>query len=457
MSERVTPLRRGWGERAGPAARSAPAWRGTVQRRGVALLAVLWVVLVSGLVLMGVQQVARVHMAGGSHQLGAVQAHWLARAGVEHAMAELAADLSPADSRLDYWWDDLTFERVESPVGTYSLVSPLYDVGQIGLPRYGVEDLAGRLNVNTAGREQLEALESLDEMHASAILDWREQTTEARPGGAGPGYYQGLAIPYEIRGGELQTLHELLLVRGIDEELFWGRGGGREAMLYVSETRAAHFAGDPRRAEDLGLWRLATVRSSSPNVGADGQQRLDLSEASETDIQSRLNIAPELAEAIVEARDDEDFDSLFDLEDITAEVETERGVERMEIDLEWIAGRWDDLALSDDEHLPGRINVNTALWPVLLTVPGMDEAAADAIISHREGGAGGFESIGELLLSANINEDVFREVAEHLDVRSNTFRITAVGTSNDGVQRQIIAEVDRSGDVPRLVYWYQSP
>lgn len=55
-----------------------------------------------------------------------------------------------------------------------------------------------------------------------AIKDWIDPDHEVTRFGAENGYYQGLERPYRCKNGPLQLLEQLLLVRGMTRELFYG-------------------------------------------------------------------------------------------------------------------------------------------------------------------------------------------------------------------------------------------
>ena len=56
-----------------------------------------------------------------------------------------------------------------------------------------------------------------------AIIDWLDEDDEPLGfGGAESSYYQGLDVPYEPRNGPMEFIEELLLVRGMTDELYYG-------------------------------------------------------------------------------------------------------------------------------------------------------------------------------------------------------------------------------------------
>src|SRR4029077_15092314 len=86
----------------------------------------------------------------------------------------------------------------------------------------GVDDEEGRLNVNYASLESLSKIEYMTPDIAAAIIDWRDEDNQVTPGGAEAEYYASLQPPYLPRNGPIQTIRELLMVRGITRELLFG-------------------------------------------------------------------------------------------------------------------------------------------------------------------------------------------------------------------------------------------
>ncbi len=56
-----------------------------------------------------------------------------------------------------------------------------------------------------------------------SIIDWVDKDHEHLMGGAEDEYYESLEDPYECRDGEFVILEELLLVRGVTEDIYYGR------------------------------------------------------------------------------------------------------------------------------------------------------------------------------------------------------------------------------------------
>ena len=56
----------------------------------------------------------------------------------------------------------------------------------------------------------------------NAIKDWIDADSEVTGTGAENAYYQGLGKSYTARNGPMESIDELLLVRGVTRELFYG-------------------------------------------------------------------------------------------------------------------------------------------------------------------------------------------------------------------------------------------
>jgi DNA uptake protein ComE-like DNA-binding protein len=94
-----------------------------------------------------------------------------------------------------------------------------------------VEKESSRININTANdfeiREKIRKILGEDRQDeadqlADAILDWRDKDTLIRNNGAEAGYYKDQDLPYAPSNGPFKVLTELLLVKGMSPELFWG-------------------------------------------------------------------------------------------------------------------------------------------------------------------------------------------------------------------------------------------
>jgi len=75
----------------------------------------------------------------------------------------------------------------------------------------------------------------MDENLSAAIIDWRDEDDEPLTEGAESRYYLSLDPPYSPRNAPMESIWELLLVRGVDRELFAGGRSGRLVDPFAPE------------------------------------------------------------------------------------------------------------------------------------------------------------------------------------------------------------------------------
>ena len=448
-------------------ARRNAGHRSGAGHRGVVLILALWLVLIAGVMLLGLNRASRVSASSSASVLEEVNARWAARAGVETAMALLADDFSESDGRTDTWWDDPgSFEDVDLGNGyTFRVSSPpdpdnpdAVDVTR----RLGLDDAASRVNLNAANGRWLRGLPAggvggadlqLESTVADAIQDWRDGNEGARAGGAERGYYADLDFPYEIRNGPLQTKGELLLIKGVDAELAYGEDLDRDGLLSRPENDGDETLPPDDRDGRLerGLTAVTTVYSYDANEDTAGSPRTNLGEADPLTLQTLFNFSPGLAEQVIEEADGED--DLFDL--VGTRDESDEGAtdeEVGEFTIEWLAQNWESVTLSDEERGPGKLNLNTASRAALESVPRIRDAQVQAIMDRRASG-GDFSSVGQLLTEDITDERGFERTAEYFTVTSNVFVIHSRGSTPRGTGVSIDAVVDRGGLTPVVLSW----
>jgi general secretion pathway protein K len=148
------------------------------------------------------------------------QAYYLARSGVNMAVAELVNErLNPL--RAPATGDGFSGFRLRYNANLPPLAVP---GGEI---RLRAESLSGRVNLNRAGPALLRmVLESLDleeetlSIVVDSILDWRDPDNLRRLHGAESAYYQSLSEPYFAKNGDFDAVEELLMIRGVTPEIF---------------------------------------------------------------------------------------------------------------------------------------------------------------------------------------------------------------------------------------------
>lgn len=151
----------------------------------------------------------------------------IAEAGVKKAITELALESTEEfDSLIQNWSNNpCAFQEIQVGDGRFS-VSYETDFGET---RFGLIDEESKININRASvgvLERLFRLCGLEEFEAQdlafSIVDWRDADSElsSPSGGAEDSYYRLLPAPYEAKDAPFQVLDELLLVKGVNENIF---------------------------------------------------------------------------------------------------------------------------------------------------------------------------------------------------------------------------------------------
>ena len=212
--------------RRGRARRVTPAAGG----RGFALLAVMLVMALLGVVLAEFAYSMRLEASMVRAYKESVIAGHLAEAGVHQAIREILSEarISGLDEE-----GQVVFYRL--PPGQTALTRlPSLARRQVPLGpgefSYRISDEEARLNVNLSGADRVGRLltalglarEARDVINDS-LQDWKDANNEHRASGAeSEDFYLKLPVPYRARNAYLQDPAELLQVRGVTPELYWG-------------------------------------------------------------------------------------------------------------------------------------------------------------------------------------------------------------------------------------------
>jgi type II secretory pathway component PulK len=296
---------------------------------------------------------------------------------------------------------------------------------------------------SSPARQLLMALPGMDEAVADAILDWLDEDDEAREYGAESAYYATLEPPYAAKNGPLDTVEELLRVRGVTPQMLFGTDTNRNGQVDPNETAAgsqgmafgpgamtptagfgatADAASTPTGSLDRGWAAYLTLHSRERNLTPDGQPRIYLNNP---DLQMLLDelsqvFPQEWATFIVAYRQGgsfsggssdngpftaagkqidfnlkskTNFTQVLDLIDAQTQVKFS-GEDRAVVVQSpfksglgpmnaYMAQLMDYVTINPATTVPGRININQAPAALIRGIPGMSSAIADQIISNR--------------------------------------------------------------------------
>ena len=256
-------------------------------RKGVVLLAVLMVLVLLTLAAYQYSEYMLAEYKAAESYTRSTQAMVAASSGVHYAAALLSnpdaflntLNGNPYDNAQAFHGIVVQPHDIPRFQGRFSIVAPLDpDDPLVGAQpyRYGVLDEAGKINLNALLRidrsgqvahDILLALPGMSEDLVNAILDWIDADSEPRPSGAENEYYGTLPQPYRCKNGPLDSLEELLLVKGMTPQILFGNDRNRNGILDPDED-------DGTGLLDRGLSAYLTVYSRELNIDAEGQPRI---------------------------------------------------------------------------------------------------------------------------------------------------------------------------------------
>ena len=194
------------------------------EERGFALVAVLLVLALVGTAGAEFAFSMRVEARAARAYKESITATHLAEAALAQAMREIAADAAWVALAED---GDLTFyTRYRLPLPRLPRVRVPFGPGRFS---YRLSDEEGRLNLNTPPERMDRLLQALGldksarDVIADSLQDWRDPNEEHRLNGAeSEDYYLKLPVPYRSRNANLESVAELLQIRGVTPRLFYG-------------------------------------------------------------------------------------------------------------------------------------------------------------------------------------------------------------------------------------------
>lgn len=258
---------------------------------------VLWVMTILTVVVLEFSFAMRTEVNITKNFKEELQLYAIAEGGVQRAVAEL---ILKHDTRAQQISKTAKTEEVASERKEWMADGrpyPLqFDQGKCELR---IMSESGKMNINTISEMTLRKVignlglegEKRDVV-ADSILDWRDPDDLHRINGAENDYYQSLKEPYRCKDGNLDSIEELLLVRGVTPGLFHG---GKRAK--AGEAGA--------KASDVGLKGIFSVYASGEQV--------DINSASLQVLRAVLGIPSEAGKAILKAREEKGFQNQQDL------------------------------------------------------------------------------------------------------------------------------------------------
>ncbi len=231
-------------------------------KKGTILITTLWILGLLTLLALGIGARIGIDIKLMGFFLNSLKAHYLAQAGLRKTIALLEADGSKlTDSVNEPWSCGFDFDDEEYILKDIELGEGSFTVSyEFGTDEewnliylYGASDEEGKLNINKIDDDLLYKLPGISSEMVAAILDWRDEDSLERFEGAEDDYYGSLDNPYECKDAPFSAPEELMLVKGLTEEIYDGikdiitvyplDGDGKVNINTASESVLAVLAG----------------------------------------------------------------------------------------------------------------------------------------------------------------------------------------------------------------------
>ncbi len=307
--------------------------------------------------------------------------------------------------------------------------------------RIQIVDAASRINLNTVGQAQLTQMNFTEEQ-VDSLLDWRAAGQSARTNGAKDAYYNELPQPYNTALRPLNSIDELLLVKGftaadlmktIDQQENASANG-----TTTTTTTTSSATGEPTPI----LYDMITVDSVSNDVGANGQPKLNVN-SNATNMQRLLQLGfpPNLAGAIIQRR-------------ITGRPFTGLGqiLALPGVNTRTAALILDNLSITGTARVTGKLDLNTVGQDVLNTIPNMTADQVQAIVQQQQTG---FTSLGQIASLGISNRDL-QNLADLFSVNTQSFIVRILAQAG-GTQKAYEAVISIEDAQPKVVRMTAAP
>lgn len=433
--------------------------RSTPAGGGFVLLLVLVVVMLASMVAVSLMFLLGAEKTASATGWEGEQAWAVALTGLDRAI-----QVARRSAREEAAWRDNPAEFRDQLVhedGLQRWFFTVYSPGddESGWVRFGLTDEASKLNILRSSPAMLDALSG---MRMEGGEGWNGASPAPATGeeGRGSGSRSGMATnELAGAGGHWSCADEYLQSSGVSALAWYGEDANFNGRLDANENDGeTQWPPDNQDSRlDRGLRQDLTVHSYDVNEDGSGQPRIRLNDpqadwaaaglpASVGDYVAAMGRA---GQSIEHPADLLEAEGTFPAARGSGQETVRAGVGKDEL-----PALLDRCTVSDQERLEGLINVNTAPAAVLRTLPGVDEALAEAIVARRSNlSQEDRGTIAWLYQEGLMNADQFKGVAPLLTTRSLQFHCYVAGFNRPGRRHRILEAIfDVAPEAPRVLF-----
>lgn len=300
-------------------------------RRGVALLLILWVVTFLAVICAELSWTMRTETATARNFKEGEQAYYAAEAGINRALIELlrTANSPSGAKKTDEESEEEEATYWEAGMGPYSFKLDGYSCEVL------IEDEGNKIGINTMlNKGKIIHLKKLLEdriglegeerdIVADSLVDWRDKDHNITGvNGAEDDYYKSLEQPYECRDAVIPVLEELLLIRGINEDMYYGVAGKPDLKVKLSSDDLERMlsgaplsqtpAPEPVEEGEVEQIKLGLMNIFSVNGQGTYPPRIDINTATFDQLLLLEGMSAAAAQEIIKARNERKFESKTD-------------------------------------------------------------------------------------------------------------------------------------------------
>jgi general secretion pathway protein K len=273
--------------------------------RGVVLITVLIVTAILTTLVVDLIYFTEIDSEISANTRDDIKARYIAKSGVNVVAAAMKAtsleDLNKVSSLLN--------NQVQESDGTWSLKLPALPIGD-GNVSVTVIDERSKINLNALVNQSSNMVDKQVETELSelfrvlgvdarksdlfiaSLINWLDHPIQGgqndqESSGAGADYYLGLETPYNIKNGPLDSVEEIRMIRGMDEEFF---GKIKNYVTVYPADKKVNFSTASKSV------MIATLKGAAVSA----IERQESSSANDL----KDDIADRIAEGVIEARKD---------------------------------------------------------------------------------------------------------------------------------------------------------
>ena len=407
----------------------------SAKANGSVLIVVIWIVLVLASMVLVLAHHVRTEALAAANYTSLAEAESVALGGIQYVLAMVSSADDPEDSTNSY-------EQLEVGDGYFWVLKP--NLSDDEDYQFGLTDEAAKININEADSELLLNLPEMTTEFANSLIDWRDENSEVTTGGAEDEYYLLLSDPYECKNAPLETIEEVLLIKGASLDMLYGEDTNRNGILDWNENDGDNASPDDNSNSSLdsGFFNYVTIHSYEPNSGSGQNQLINVSSNN-----NRSQLIQLMTEQLGQAKALEimsplslrNFDSIIEF------------YYYLGIKKEDFAKIIDRITITDDQIIPGRVNINTAPEEVLLCLPGLEQTDVDKLIKERSQANTDTRNI--LWITDVLTQQKAEAIGKYITSKTYQYSADIVAVSDDGrAFCRYYVIIDTAGDQPQVIY-----